>query len=194
MRKMILVIVVISSLATGGILAIMAADLGRYRPPTPAWFTGTTEDKVQKLGLIQPSYADLMLWNGIRLNELFAAGISGKTEYAKLQAKKIEETLEKAALVDPTRRGGIEGLLSANYPGLIQAIDSKRSDEFQAAFGKLYASCVTCHVNHGVPFYPLIPTTSISPITSGSLELWQEIQKHLRQEQEKKIQQEREKK
>jgi hypothetical protein len=184
---------VTSFLVVGGVLAIMAKT-GFYTPQIPAWFTGTTEDKVRKLGLIQPSYADLMLWNGIRLNELFAAGISGKTEYAKLQAKKIEETLEKAALVDPTRRGGIEGLLSANYPGLIQAIDSKRSDEFQAAFGKLYASCVTCHVNHGVPFYPLIPTTSISPITSGSIELWEEIQKHLRQEQEKKLQQEREKK
>ena len=193
MRKPVLILVVTSFLVVGGVLAIMAKT-GFYTPQIPAWFTGTTEDKVQKLGLIQPSYADLMLWNGIRLNELFAAGISGKTEYAKLQAKKIEETLEKAALVDPTRRGGIEGLLSANYPGLIQAIDSKRSDEFQAAFGKLYASCVTCHVNHGVPFYPLVPTTSISPITSGSLELWQEIQKHLRQEQEKKIQQEREKK
>ena len=193
MRKPVLILVVTSFLVVGGVLAIMAKT-GFYTPQIPAWFTGTTEDKVQKLGLIQPSYADLMLWNGIRLNELFAAGISGKTEYAKLQAKKIEETLEKAALVDPTRRGGIEGLLSANYPGLIQAIDSKRSDEFQAAFGKLYASCVTCHVNHGVPFYPLIPTTSISPITSGSLELWQEIQKHLRQEQEKKLQQEREKK
>ena len=193
MRKPVLILVVTSFLVVGGVLAIMAKT-GFYTPQIPAWFTGTTEDKVQKLGLIQPSYADLMLWNGIRLNELFAAGISGKTEYAKLQAKKIEETLEKAALVDPTRRGGIEGLLSANYPGLIQAIDSKRSDEFQAAFGKLYASCVTCHVNHGVPFYPLIPTTSISPITSGSIELWEEIQKHLRQEQEKKLQQEREKK
>ena len=121
-------------------------------------------------------------------------GLAGKQSMQSFKQKKIEETLEKAALVDPTRRGGIEGLLSANYPGLIQAIDTKRSDEFQAAFGKLYASCVTCHVNHGVPFYPLVPTTSISPITSGSLELWQEIQKHLRQEQEKKIQQEREKK
>ena len=193
MRKPVLILVVTSLLVVGGVLAIMAKT-GFYTPQIPAWFTGTTEDKVRKLGLIQPSYADLMLWNGIRLNELFAAGISGKTEYAKLQAKKIEETLEKAALVDPTRRGGIEGLLSANYPGLIQAIDSKRADEFQAAFGKLYASCVTCHVNHGVPFYPLIPTTSISPITSGSIELWEEIQKHLRQEQEKKLQQEREKK
>ncbi|MBI2486050.1 MAG: hypothetical protein HYW01_03650 [Deltaproteobacteria bacterium] len=193
MRKLILILVTTSLSVIGGVLAIMA-EVGYYTPPTPSWFTGSTEDKVEKIGLIQPSYADLMLWTGIRLDELYASGMSGKSEYAKHQAIKIRETLEKAALVDPTRRSAIEGLLSANYPGLIEAIDSKNPDQFKAAFGKLYASCVTCHVNNGIPFYPLIPTTSISPITSGSLEFLEEIQKHLRQEQEKKLQQEQKKK
>jgi len=192
MRKLILILAMTSLLVIGGVLAIMA-EIGYYIPPTPNWLTGSTEDKVEKLGLIQPSYADLMLWTGIRLDELYAAGISGKSEYAKLQAIKIKETLEKAALVDPTRRAGLEGLLSANYPGLVEAIDSKNPDQFKAAFGKLYASCVNCHVNNGVPFYPLIPTTSVSPITSGSLEFLEEIQKHLREQQERKMQQEKEK-
>lgn len=193
MRKSILTSIVVSLLVMGGVLGIMA-EVGFYTPPRPDWFTGSTEDKVGKIGLIQPSYADLMLWTGIRLDELFASGMSGKSEYAKLQAIKIKETLEKAAVVDPTRRSGIEGLLSVNYPDLIEAIDSKRPEQFKAAFGKLYASCVTCHVNNGVPFYPLIPTTSISPITSGSLEFLEEIQKNLRQEQEKKLQREQKKK
>jgi hypothetical protein len=188
MRKLILVLVTISLLVVGGALAIMA-EISHYSPPMPTWLTGSTEDKVQKLGLIQPSYADLMLWTGIRLDELYASVMAEKSEYAKLQAIKIKETLEKAAVVDPTRREAIEGLLSANYPGLIEAIDSKKPDRSKAAFAKLYASCVNCHVTHGVPFYPLIPTTSISPITSGSIEFLEQIQKYLRQEQEKKIQQ-----
>ncbi|MBI4228105.1 MAG: hypothetical protein HY693_00140, partial [Deltaproteobacteria bacterium] len=129
---------------------------------------------------------DLMLWTGIRLNELYVGGVGGKREYAKHQAIRIKETLEKAAVIDPRRKGGIDGLLSANYPGLIEAAGSGNLDHFNAAFGKLYASCVNCHVKSGVHFLPLIPATSISPITSGSMELWEEIQKHIREEQEKK--------
>jgi hypothetical protein len=185
MKKSLFVSIIISFLIVGVGLAVMK-DTGYYKPSVPTWLTGSTEEKVNELGLVQPSYADLMLWTGIRLNELFAAGVTGKTQYAKLQARKIEETLEKAAVVDPRRRSGIEGLLSANYPGLIDAIDSNKTDVFQAAFGKLYASCVNCHVKNGVHFYPLIPTTSISPITAGSIQSWEEIQKHLREEQEKK--------
>jgi hypothetical protein len=185
MKKSLFVSIIISFLIVGVGLAVMK-ETGYYKPPVPTWLTGSTEEKVNELGLVQPSYADLMLWAGIRLNELFAAGVTGKTEYAKLQAMKIEETLEKAAVIDPTRRAGIEGLLSANYPGLIEAIDSKQSDVFQAAFGRLYASCINCHVKNGVHFYPLIPTTSISPITAGSIQSWEEIQKHMREEEEKK--------
>jgi hypothetical protein len=185
MKKSLFVSIIISFLIVGVGLAVMK-ETGFYKPSAPNWLTGSTEEKVNELGLVQPSYADLMLWTGIRLNELFAAGVTGKTQYANLQARKIKETLEKAAVVDPTRRPGIEGLLSANYPGLIEAIDSKQSDVFQAAFGKLYASCVNCHVKSGVHFYPLIPTTSISPITAGSIQSWEEIQKHMREEQEKK--------
>jgi hypothetical protein len=185
MKRSLFVSIIISFLIVGVGLAVMK-DTGYYKPSVPTWLTGSTEEKVNELGLIQPSYADLMLWAGIRLNELFAAGVTGKTGYAKLQARKIEETLEKAAVVDPRRRSGIEGLLSANYPGLIEAIDSNKTDVFQAAFGKLYASCVNCHVKNGVHFYPLIPTTSISPITAGSIQSWEEIQKHMREELEKK--------
>lgn len=185
MKKALFVSIIISFLIVGAGLAVMK-ETGFYKPSVPSWLTGSTEEKVNQLGIVQPSYADLMLWTGIRLNELFAAGVTGKTQYAKLQARKIEETLEKAALVDPRRRSGIEGLLSANYPGLIEAIDSNKTDVFQAAFGKLYASCVNCHVKNGVHFYPLIPTTSISPITAGSIQSWEEIQKHMREEQEKK--------
>lgn len=185
MKRSLFASIMLSLLIVGVGLAVMK-ETGFYKPPVPAWLTGSTEEKVNELGLVQPSYADFMLWAGIRLNELFAAGVTGKTQYANLQARKIRETLEKAALVDPTRRPGIEGLLSANYPGLIDAIESKQSDVFQAAFGKLYASCVNCHVKSGVHFYPLIPTTSISPITAGSIQSWEEIQKHLREEQEKK--------
>lgn len=185
MRKPILILVMISLLVIGGVLAIMA-EVGYYMPPIPAWFTRSTEDKVNELGRIQPCYADLMLWIGIRLDELYVGGVGGKREYAKHQAIKIKETLEKAAVVDPKRREGIEGLLSANYPSLIEAIESDEPEKFNAAFGKLYASCVNCHMKQGVFFLPLIPTTSISPITSGSLEVWEEIQKHMRQEEQKK--------
>lgn len=185
MKKSLFASIMLSLLIVGVGLAVVK-ETGFYKAPEPAWLTGSTEEKVNELGLVQPSYADFMLWTGIRLNELFAAGVTGKTQYAALQARKIKETLEKAATVDPTKRPGIEGLLSANYPGLIDAINSKQSDVFQAAFAKLYASCVNCHVKQGVHFYPLIPTTSISPITSGSIQSWEEIQKHLREEQEKK--------
>jgi hypothetical protein len=188
MRKLVLVSVMTSLLVVGGILSIMVAVGYYYGPPTPAWFTGSTEDKVGKLGLIQPSYADLMLWTGIRLNELFVAGTTGKWAYAKHQAIKIQETLEKAAIVDPTKREGINGLLSANYPGIIEATESANSEHFKAAFSRFYASCTTCHFSHAVPFAPLVPTTSISPVTSGSAGLWQEIQKSLRKEEEKKLQ------
>lgn len=193
MRKLVLISVITSVLVAGGILGIMVAVGYYYSPPTPAWFTGSTEDKVGKLGLIQPSYADLMLWTGIRLNELFVAGTSGKWAYAKHQAIKIQETLEKAAIVDPTKREGINGLLSANYPGIIEATEARNPEHFKAAFSRLYGSCTTCHFNHQVPFAPLVPTTSISPVTSGSAALWQEIQKSLRQEEEKKLQQEQKK-
>ena len=185
MKKALFVSTIISFLIVGVGFAVMK-ETGFYKPSAPTWLTGSTEEKVNELGLVQPSYADLMLWTGIRLNELYAAGMTGKTEYAGLQARKIKETLEKAALVDPTKRPGIEGVLSANYPGLIEAIDSKQTDVFKAAFGKLYASCVSCHVKHGVHFYPLIPTTSISPITSGSIKDWEGIQEDMREEQKKK--------
>jgi hypothetical protein len=188
MRKLVLVSVMTSLLVVGGILSIIVAVGYYYSPPTPAWFTGSTEDKVGKLGLIQPSYADLMLWTGIRLNELFVAGTTGKWAYAKHQAIKIQETLEKAAIVDPTKREGINGLLSANYPGIIEATESANPEHFKAAFSRFYASCTTCHFSHAVPFAPLVPTTSISPVTSGSAGLWQEIQKSLRKEEEKKLQ------
>lgn len=185
MKKSVLGSIIILFLIVGVGLAVMK-ETGYYKPTVPGWLKGSTEEKINQLGIVQPSYADLMLWTGIRLNELFAAGVTGKTEYAKLQARKIEETLQKAAVMDPTKRAGIEGLIAANYPGLIEAIDANKSDEFQAAFGKLYASCVSCHVKHGVHFYPLIPTTSISPITAGSIKSWEEIQTHMREEQEKK--------
>jgi hypothetical protein len=188
MRKLVLISVMTSLLVAVGVLGIMVAVAYYYSPPTPAWFTGSTEDKVGKLALIQPSYADLMLWTGIRLNELFVAGTSGKWAYAKHQATKIQETLGKAAIVDPTKREGINGLLSANYPGLIEATESRNPEHFKAAFSRLYASCNTCHFSHAVPFAPLVPTTSISPVTSGSAELWQDIQKSLRQEEGKKLQ------
>lgn len=193
MRKLVLISVMTSILAAFGVLGIMVAVGYYYSPPTPAWFTGSTEDKVGKLGLIQPSYADLMLWTGIRLNELFLAGTTGKWAYARHQAIKIQETLEKAAIVDPTRKEGINGLLSANYPALIQATESNNPEHFKAAFSRLYASCTNCHFHNSVPFAPLVPTTSISPVTSGSAELWQDIQKSLRQEEEKKLQKEQKK-
>lgn len=185
MKRTILISITITLIGSWAVLAVFK-DAGYYRPPIPAWLTGSTEDKVNNLGRIQPSYADFMLWTGIRLDELYVGGSQGKSEYAKHQAIKIKETLEKAAEVDPTRREGIEGLLSANYPGLIEAIETKKPEKFSAAFGKLYASCVSCHISQGVFFLPLIPTTSISPITSGSLELLEEIQKHLREEESKK--------
>ncbi|MDA2919942.1 cytochrome c [Desulfobacterota bacterium AH_259_B03_O07] len=185
MRKPILISIIIFLLVVGVVLTV-TKDIGYSIPTVPTWLTGSTEDKVNNLGRIQPSYADLMLWTGIRLDELYVGGVQGKQEYAKHQAIKIKETLEKAAIVDPRRRTGIEGLLSANYPSLIEAIESGEPEKFKAAFGKLYASCVNCHVIQGVFFLPLIPTTSISPITSGSLEAWQEIQKYIQLEEQKK--------
>lgn len=168
-----------------GIFAAFSSDVAYYSPPPPTWLKGSTKDRVYQLGLIQPSYADFMLWTGIRLNELYVGGSRGQWEYAKHEALKIKENLQKAALVDTSRRHAIEGLISANYPGLIKAIDSHDPDKFQAAFGRLYASCVACHTKKGVHFIPLIPTTSISPITSGSMELWEEVQKHIREEAQK---------
>lgn len=185
MKKFVLVSLVGSVLVLGVVLSV-AREAGLYSPSVPTWFKGSTEDKVEKLGLIQPSYADLMLWTGIRLDELYMGGRNAKWQYARHQAMKIRETLEKAALVDPSRREGVEGLLSANYPGLIEAIESGDSRKFEAAFGRLYASCIRCHMSHNVAFLPLIPTTSVSPITSGSLELWGEIQKQMREQVEEK--------
>jgi hypothetical protein len=185
MKKSILISIIISLLVVGVVLTI-TSDIGFSITRAPTWLTGSTEDKVNNLGRIQPSYADLMLWTGIRFDELYAGGTRGKLEYAKHQAIKIKETLEKAAVIDPTRREGIEGLLSANYPSLIEAIESGELGKFNAAFGKLYSSCINCHVIQGVFFLPLIPTTSISPITSGSLEVWEEIQKQIRLEEKKK--------
>lgn len=187
MKKPILISIIIFLLVVGVVLTITSV-IGFSIPITtvPTWLTGSTEDKVNNLGRIQPSYADFMLWTGIRFDELYAGGIKGKREYAKHQAIKIKETLEKAAVVDPTRREGIEGLISANYPSLIEAIESGERGKFNAAFGKLYSSCINCHVIQGVFFLPLIPTTSISPITSGSLEAWEEIQKQIRLEEERK--------
>jgi len=185
MRKFILFSLIFSLAIAGGILAFARVS-GRYAPPVPAWFKGSTANKVENLGLIQPSYADLMLWTGIRFDELYMGGSKGKWLYAKHEAKKIKETLEKAALVDPSKREGIEGLLSANYPGLTEAIDSQDADKFTAAFGRLYASCINCHLKHNVPFMPLIPTTSISPITSGSMKLWEGMLKQMQMEAQKK--------
>lgn len=185
MKKPILIFTLISLLLAGIGLAI-AKNPDFYSLPIPAWLTGSTEDKINNLGSIQPSYADHMLWIGIRFDELFAAGKIQKWQYARHQAIKIKETLEKAAFIDPSRKTGIKGLISANYPGLIEAIDTQNQEKFQGAFAKLYASCVNCHVKQGVFFLPLIPTTSVSPITSGSLELLDEIQKHLREEEKPK--------
>src|SRR3990172_7856991 len=91
MRKMILVLVVISSLATGGILAIMAADLGRYRPPTPAWFTGTTEDKMQNLGLFSPLTPTLCCGMESALMSYLQRGLAGKQSMQSFKQKKSKK-------------------------------------------------------------------------------------------------------
>ncbi|MBI4228374.1 MAG: hypothetical protein HY693_01500, partial [Deltaproteobacteria bacterium] len=59
MKKPIYISIIVLLLIAGVGLAVMK-ETGFYKPPVPAWLKGSTEDKINELGSIQPSYADLM--------------------------------------------------------------------------------------------------------------------------------------
>jgi hypothetical protein len=102
---------------------------------------------------------------GYRFDELYFAGRGRNWDYAKYQADKVRLSLELALKRRPKRAASAQPFLAEDLPALVQAIEAKDPERYQAAIERLRTGCMKCHVAESVPFFVVqFPERRASPI------------------------------
>jgi hypothetical protein len=121
--------------------------------PTPAWLTGTTE---QRFGRIEQHLRGLdqaMAEIGYRYGELHFAARERNWEYAKYQTEKIDLAMRLALERRPKRAPSSQAFLKEDLPAVLQAIQSQDPPQMKRAMERLHNSCVECHRSENVLYF-----------------------------------------
>lgn len=152
--------------AVGGILALMVAA-GCTPETTPitgsgeggsAWLSGSVDERFQAIGDQFGGFSQTMLEVGLRYTDLYWAIEDGNWEYARYQAEKIGDAIERGTVRRPGRETSSRALfLDDPLPALIEAIDSGEDDRIRASFTSLTDACNRCHVAEQMGFVIIEP-------------------------------------
>ena len=113
--------------------------------PPPDWLTGNTEERFLKVERQLRGPDQAMAEIGYRYGELLITGRERNWDYAKYQAEKIDLSLKLALERRPKRTQSSQPFLNEDLPSVLQAIQSKDSQQVDGALERLHNSCVACH-------------------------------------------------
>jgi hypothetical protein len=131
----------------------------------PGWLQGTTEERLRSVEEQLRGLDISMVEIGYRFDELYFAGRGRNWDYAKYQADKVRLSLELALKRRPKRAASAQPFLAEDLPALVQAIEAKDPERYQAAIERLRTGCMKCHVAESVPFFTVqFPERRASPI------------------------------
>ncbi len=109
--------------------------------------------------------SELMLQMGDRYKNLYWAARLGQWDFARYQAKEIEELIEKLIRAEPKRERSARKFLAQTYPRLPEAIRTRDWQTFAAAFDEMRAACEACHRSNAHAYIELpIPKSAPSPV------------------------------
>jgi hypothetical protein len=151
----------------GVILALLFAA-GCAPPDTPptsgsgdggaAWLSGSVDERFQAVGDQFGGFSQTMLEVGLRYTDLHWAIEDGNWEYARYQAEKIGDAIERGTVRRPGRDTSSRALfLDGPLPALMEAIDSGEGDRIRGSFTSLTDACNRCHVAEQMGFLVVGP-------------------------------------
>jgi hypothetical protein len=118
----------------------------------------------------QPTYtprlAEIMISTQLRHFKLWYAGRVGNWELAKYELAQIRASLADAPKYYPTVPAANMGMLEQPEDEVGRAIEAKSSGDFTKAFGRLTATCNSCHEGTGFGFIQ-IREPRLSPIETS---------------------------
>ncbi len=135
------------------------------QPAKESWLKVSVDDKFHQVEAQLRGFDITMMEVGYRFTELYWAGKDRNWPYAKYQAEKIGHVIRLGIERRPKRAPSSQPFLAEEVPAILQAIDKKNDDAFQAGIERLRASCMRCHVLEKLPDFTLeFPEHRISPI------------------------------
>jgi hypothetical protein len=152
--------------AAGGLLGMLVAA-GCTPDTTPitgsgeggaAWLSGPVDERFQAVGDQFGGFSQTMLEVGLRYTDLHWAIEDGNRDYARYQAEKIGDAIERGAVRRPGREASSRALfLDGPLPALMEAIDSGEDERIRASFSSLTDACNRCHVAEQMGFLVVGP-------------------------------------
>lgn len=118
--------------------------------PSPAWLTGTTEERFGRIERHLRGLDQAMAEIGYRYGELHYAAREKNWDYAKYQTEKIDLTIRLALERRPKRAQSTQPFLNEDLPAVLQAIQSQDAPQMERAMERLHNSCVACHRSENV--------------------------------------------
>lgn len=129
---------------------------------------GAEAQKLRQLIAVMPGTGEIMWQLGERYRNLYWAAKQGRWEFAAYQAEEMEELLEKLQIAQPKREKDTQAFLTAVYPSLSAAIETRDWKRFEPAFERLRGECMACHVRSEHAFITLTtPKSAASPVLNA---------------------------
>lgn len=152
-------------------LGLVACADGPPSPPSGAeparesWLKPADAGKFHQIESQLRGFDITMMEVGYRFTELYWAGKDQNWAYAKYQAEKIGHVIRLGIERRPKRAPSAQPFLAKEVPAILQAIDNRTDEAFQAGIERLRASCMRCHVLEKLPDFTLeFPEHRSSPI------------------------------
>jgi CRISPR/Cas system CSM-associated protein Csm2 small subunit len=138
-------------------LWVCAAAGCHHETVRSGWIQGDSGQRWQTVEKQLRGLDVAMMEIGYRYEELYWAGVDSNWEYADYQLTKIRLSLENALDRRPKRRASSEEKFFPSLDEMKRAADTRKRAAFEEAFGRLTASCNSCHVAEGVASFHVEP-------------------------------------
>jgi hypothetical protein len=146
------------TLAMAGCAQPPAAPLTGAGEGGAAWLSGPVDDRFQAVGEQFGGFSQTMLEVGLRYGELHWAIEDGNWDYARYQAEKIGDAIERGTVRRPGREASSRALfLDGPLPAFQEALDTADGDRIRANFVSLTEACNRCHVAEQMGFLMVGP-------------------------------------
>ena len=144
----------------GAVLALVAVGASAQSD----WLKGSTEQKLDTLGKLQPGLGTVMIEYANRFTNAYYAAKGGNWGLADYMVKEMGEIQEVGETTRPARADALkafEGSLT-DLQGAIKAKDFKK---FDTLFKQAVQGCNGCHAGQGFPYIKYqLPKTPPAPL------------------------------
>ncbi len=120
------------------------------------WAGETMEEILDNIEDQFGGFDQTMMETNYRYNELYWAGLDENWGYAEYHLDKVLSSLKKGFVRRPDREASAAQFVNTSVPRLMETIEAGDKDAFLELFGRLAATCNTCHEMEDVAFVQVI--------------------------------------